>query len=129
MKPVVIRIVLVAAVGAALSVEAAPDLQRPGLRDRWSAQEISVIGSMRLREAGERPKDPSNAFESRAEAAELGRQMFSWLFELDELGVDDILVEGVPPDGVGRAVMDRLGRAATHVRGAGTEPRAAKGSD
>jgi L-threonylcarbamoyladenylate synthase len=51
-----------------------------------------------------------------SDTAELARQMFAWLFELDELGVDDILVEGVAAAGVGRAVMDRLGRAATHVR-------------
>jgi hypothetical protein len=47
----------------------------------------------------------------------LGRELFSWLHELDELGLDCILVEGVSPTGVGRAVMDRLERAATRVRG------------
>jgi L-threonylcarbamoyladenylate synthase len=36
--------------------------------------------------------------------------------EVDELGVDAILVEGIPATGVGRAVMDRLSRAATRVR-------------
>jgi L-threonylcarbamoyladenylate synthase len=54
-----------------------------------------------------RPLDPK----------ELGRRLFGWLRELDELGVDCILVEGVTPTGVGRAVMDRLERAATRVRG------------
>ena len=60
-------------------------------------------------------------------APELAHQMFAWLFELDELGVDDILVEGISADGVGRAVMDRLGRAATHVRDGRPEPARAKG--
>lgn len=60
-------------------------------------------------------------------APELARQMFAWLFELDELGVDDILVEGIAPDGLGRAVMDRLGRAATHVRDGRAEPVREKG--
>jgi L-threonylcarbamoyladenylate synthase len=60
-------------------------------------------------------------------APEMARQMFAWLFELDELGVDDILVEGIAPDGVGRAVMDRLGRAATRVRDGRAEPAQAKG--
>ena len=60
-------------------------------------------------------------------ASELARQMFAWLFELDELGVDDILVEGIASDGVGRAVMDRLGRAATYVRDGWAEPVRAKG--
>jgi L-threonylcarbamoyladenylate synthase len=51
-----------------------------------------------------------------ADPVELARGLFRWLVELDELGVDAILVEGIPPDGVGRAVMDRLSRAATRVR-------------
>lgn len=51
-----------------------------------------------------------------SDSREVARQMFAWLFELDELGVDFILVEGVAARGVGRAVMDRLGRAATRVR-------------
>ena len=51
-----------------------------------------------------------------ADPRELARKLFGWLYELDELGVDCILVEGVPPSGIGRAVMDRLERAATHVR-------------
>lgn len=50
---------------------------------------------------------------------ELARGLFRWLRELDDLGVELILVEGVAPSGIGRAVMDRLGRAATRVRGAG----------
>jgi L-threonylcarbamoyladenylate synthase len=47
---------------------------------------------------------------------ELARSLFGWLYELDEVGVDCILVEGVAPSGIGRAVMDRLERAATIVR-------------
>jgi L-threonylcarbamoyladenylate synthase len=57
-----------------------------------------------------------------SEAPALAHQMFAWLFELDELGVDDILVEGISSEGVGHAVMDRLGRAATHVRDGQREP-------
>jgi L-threonylcarbamoyladenylate synthase len=55
------------------------------------------------------------------EPGELARGLFGWLHELDELGVDMILVEGVAPSGIGRAVMDRLTRAATHVRTASAE--------
>jgi L-threonylcarbamoyladenylate synthase len=47
---------------------------------------------------------------------DLARGLFGWLHELDELGVDVILVEGVAPSGIGRAVMDRLTRAAARVR-------------
>jgi L-threonylcarbamoyladenylate synthase len=53
-----------------------------------------------------RPNDPR----------ELARGLFRWLHELDELGVDAILIEGVAPSGIGRAVMDRLTRAAARVR-------------
>jgi L-threonylcarbamoyladenylate synthase len=49
---------------------------------------------------------------------EFARGLFRWLHELDEIGVDAILVEGVAASGIGRAVMDRLARAATRVRGA-----------
>jgi L-threonylcarbamoyladenylate synthase len=61
-----------------------------------------------------------------ADPVELARGLFRWLVELDELGVDAILVEGIPVAGVGRAVMDRLSRAATQVRAtsdAETAPR------
>jgi L-threonylcarbamoyladenylate synthase len=47
---------------------------------------------------------------------ELARRLFGWLNELDELGIDTILVEGIASTGIGRAVMDRLTRAATRVR-------------
>jgi L-threonylcarbamoyladenylate synthase len=60
-------------------------------------------------------------FIAQPEPRELGRALFRWLLELDELGVDCILVEGVALAGVGRAVMDRLTRAAAHVRGASTD--------
>jgi L-threonylcarbamoyladenylate synthase len=43
------------------------------------------------------------------------RVLFSWLRDLDELGVDHILVEGIGQGGIGRAVMDRLERAAARV--------------
>ena len=77
MKPVLKGVALVAAVGVALSVWATQDPMRPMMRDRWSAQELSTIGSMRLNDAGERPTDPSNAYEARADAAALGRALFN----------------------------------------------------
>lgn len=43
------------------------------------------------------------------------RTLFSWLRELDERGVDHVLVEGIGQSGIGRAVMDRLERAAARV--------------
>jgi L-threonylcarbamoyladenylate synthase len=58
---------------------------------------------------------------------ELARRLFGWLHDLDELGVDCILIEGVAHAGVGRAVMDRLERAATRVRGASAAAQPARG--
>jgi cytochrome c peroxidase len=70
-----VGVALVAA--GALSVWAAQGPLRPDMRDTWSAQEISTIGSMRLKAAGERAPDPSNVFEARAEAADLGKALFN----------------------------------------------------
>lgn len=36
---------------------AAQALNKP-MRDRWSAQEVATLASMRLKEAGPRPADP-----------------------------------------------------------------------
>jgi L-threonylcarbamoyladenylate synthase len=51
-----------------------------------------------------------------ADPRQVARALFHWLRELDDQGIDCVLVEGVPAIGVGRAIMDRLERAATHVR-------------
>ncbi len=64
-----------AAIGAA-SVLAAPGATTTPLRDIWSAEEVAVIASMRLSAAGERPADPSNAYERQPAAVALGRALF-----------------------------------------------------
>jgi cytochrome c peroxidase len=56
---------------------AAQALDKAPLRDKWTAQEVATLASMRLKEAGQRPADPSNAFEQRTEAAMLGRAPFN----------------------------------------------------
>ena len=79
MNKVVIGVaVAVAAAAAALTVSvfAAQELMAP-LRDKWSAQEVDAIASMRLKTAGERPVDASNAFEQRMDAATFGRALFN----------------------------------------------------
>lgn len=48
----------------------------------------------------------------RAEPATVAARLFAALRRFDELGVDVILAEGVEPQGVGLAVMNRLRRAA-----------------
>lgn len=45
-------------------------------------------------------------------ALELGSVLYRALRQADSLGLDTVVVEAVPADGVGRAVMDRLHRAA-----------------
>lgn len=47
-----------------------------------------------------------------ADAAGMARALFDALRRADELGADAIFSEAVPADGVGLAVMNRLGRAA-----------------
>jgi L-threonylcarbamoyladenylate synthase len=49
-------------------------------------------------------------------ATAIARSLFDWLRRCDELASDVILIEGISASGVGRAVMDRLLRAASVVR-------------
>lgn len=79
------------------------------------ARELRSTGR-RVAAIAEVPLDVEHFIRRPAASRELGRRLFGWLRDLDELGVDCILVEGVSRDGVGRAVMDRLERAATRVR-------------
>ena len=55
---------------------------------------------------------PRRALSLGADAADMARAVFSRLREADALGADVIFSEAVPTDGVGLAVMNRLGRAA-----------------
>jgi cytochrome c peroxidase len=73
------RVIPAAALAAALLVSAwaAPDFKPAPPRDQWSAQQIATIASMRLKEAGERPVDASNAYEQKADAAVFGRALFN----------------------------------------------------
>lgn len=47
-----------------------------------------------------------------SDAAELGRLLYRALRAAEDAGVDVVVVEAVEPDGIGRAVMDRVRRAA-----------------
>jgi cytochrome c peroxidase len=55
----------------------AQEVRQAPVRDKWSAQELATIASMRLKEAGTRPTEPSNAYEQRTEAAALGQALFN----------------------------------------------------
>ncbi len=48
----------------------------------------------------------------RGDPAAVAASLFALLRELDDAGLDAIVVEGIPEQGLGRAVMDRLRRAA-----------------
>jgi len=50
---------------------------------------------------------------SRSEPPTIAANLFAQLRELDDAGLDAIVVEGIDERGVGRAVMDRLRRAAS----------------
>lgn len=65
-----------AALGALAVTAATAQGNGSSLRDTWSAREVATLASMRLKEAGPRPADPSNAVEKRADAAALGRALF-----------------------------------------------------
>lgn len=60
-----------------LTALAAQALDNASLRDKWSAQDVATLASMRLKEAGQRPSELSNAYEQRTEAATLGRALFN----------------------------------------------------
>lgn len=47
-----------------------------GGADGWHREELAVLGSLRLSQLGPMPRDPSNAHESSAAAAQLGKRIF-----------------------------------------------------
>jgi L-threonylcarbamoyladenylate synthase len=62
------------------------------------------------------PPPATSTFTMPGSASAVAHALFDWLRRCDELALDVILIEGVAPTGVGRAVMDRLLRAASVVR-------------
>jgi L-threonylcarbamoyladenylate synthase len=74
-----------------------------------------TIGGRRVAAIASEPAEVERFIARPTDPREFARGLFRWLHELDELGVDAILVEGVFPSGIGRAVMDRLTRAATRL--------------
>lgn len=90
---------------------AAPTSQQLGQDARQlRAQGRRVAAIARL------PLDVDHFIALPADPTEFARQLFGWLRELDDLEMDDVLVEGVRRVGIGRAIMDRLERAASKVR-------------
>ena len=69
--------VLAVLAAAVVTTVTAQSLGTAAMRDRWSADEVAQLAAMRLKEAGPRPADPSNAYEQRTDAATLGRALFN----------------------------------------------------
>lgn len=53
----------------------------------------------------------------RGQADTAAKRLYAYLREIDDLGLTHVLVEAVPPLGLGEAVMNRLHKAATEVKG------------
>lgn len=53
----------------------------------------------------------------RGQADTAAKRLYAYLREIDDLGLTHVLVEAVPPLGLGEAVMNRLHKAATQVKG------------
>jgi L-threonylcarbamoyladenylate synthase len=99
--------------GAAASAAVSARLAADARRLRGAGRRVAAIAQT--------PLDVDEFLPLPADPRGFARQLFSWLRELDERGIDCVLVEGVSPRGIGRAIMDRLRRAASQVR----EPEAA----
>jgi L-threonylcarbamoyladenylate synthase len=72
---------------------------------------VGFIGHSRV--AIDNPKLTAIVLENTAD--EYARSIYSALRELDERGVNVIVVEGISQEGEGAAVMDRLRRAASRT--------------
>lgn len=100
----------------------------PAAPDFDAARRLLAADAARLQASGRRvvviASEPSGSVRSialPADPAAVARSLFGWLRRADELGADAILIQGVACEGIGRAVMDRLLRAASVVRDARRE--------
>jgi L-threonylcarbamoyladenylate synthase len=96
------------------------DAETAAARLAGDARRLGAAGR-RVAALARQPVDVERFIARPDDPREFARDLFGWLRELDELGIDTILVEGVAASGIGRAVMDRLARAATRVRSGGRE--------
>lgn len=81
---------------------------------RWGAERASV-GAL-LRNPAIRPLNARYVERITGGVDEYAHRLFAALLDAEAAGVDVLLVETVPEEGIGRAVMDRLRRAAAGVR-------------
>lgn len=117
-----------------------PDTRRPDGPERTAAVVARVVAGERasgrtvgvacaretadlLGRAGDWRSEPLPvvAWGARNEPGEIAARLFAVLRDLDRQGVDVIIAEGSSSEGLGRAVNDRLGRAAAEVIEAGDD--------
>ena len=80
-------------------------------KDLLQEESVGFIGHSRV--AIDNPKLTAIVLENTAD--EYARSIYSALRELDERGVNVIVVEGISEEGEGEAVMDRLRKAASEA--------------
>lgn len=109
-------------VSAAESPVLAPGMMREHYAPRtplslWSEGEPIPSGRIGVILFGARERSPEAAAQTvtltpRGDLEEAARELFAALHDLDKAGLDRILIERCPESGIGRAIMDRLRRAA-----------------
>jgi L-threonylcarbamoyladenylate synthase len=86
-----------------------------------------VASGKRVAAISRQPSHATHAIVLPEGESAIAHNLFDWLRSADQLAVDVILIEGIAARGVGRAVMDRLLRAASVVR-RGPDYAAARGA-
>jgi L-threonylcarbamoyladenylate synthase len=83
----------------------------------WTAQEDERIGWIRF--SNDPHVDSTSSFakvtrtlSEHGDLTEIARHLFATLRELDELDLDRIVIDTCDEQGIGRAIMDRIRRAA-----------------
>jgi hypothetical protein len=90
-----------------------PTRRQPGSSPR--RPRAAGSGAQRGRDPRQ-PIDVEHFIALPSDPLQIARQLFVWLRELDARRVEYVLIESVSRTGVGRAIMDRLERAASRVR-------------
>lgn len=76
-RPWSIRTCLITAMAIVLAAAIAFAAVPMRARDKWSAADLQVLATLTINKLAPPPADPSNAFEERPAAIELGRQLFA----------------------------------------------------
>lgn len=123
--PVTAEMIMEAAGRAGTGSAASPGTRHPHYRPVASVQLVDDVRSAAGDDVMTIASRPSAAGHQRVWGSleELGRNLYRWFREADEAGVRLVLVERVPEQGLGSAIMNRLSKAAQGSAGSG--PRGA----